>query len=565
MLGSPSPQQRNIILPAILGLALTISLVFAPTLNFDYVNWDDDVHYVKNPLTQSLGFVNILDIFSMTVSKVYIPLTTLSFAVERAVFGLNPLASHAINLFLHVCVTCFVFLLGMTLGFSAVGAFVGALLFGLHPLHVESVVWVTERKDVLYAFFYMLSLLSYCVHLNRLGYGNKTEILTNFRYPLALSFVFGYLSLMAKPMALSLPLVMLLMDWFFGCRITRRSFLDKALLGAMFVPAVWMTYQCHARTPYFQLPESFVLLIWQVGFYLRQFIVPQTLALIYQRPVPLSWGGAECAASMWTVVLFSALVFVFRRNKKFLFSALYFVFSIFFLLRMDLRADANIVADRFMYLPSLGFCLFAGGALALLIEKRPLIQRVTGFAVMALLFAALCVRTVQQTQVWRNGVTLWTNQLRVQPRGATALALNKLGEAWLDQEAFEQAAERFVKFRALGLPHKEADIRLLQSVDRYFRTALLIKPDYSSAAYHLGYLAHSLGNQERALEYFSSAVRFDESNYRALFFLGEISRREGDLAKSLVFYRLARIWGADDQDFRPKIDHALALISQAGR
>jgi len=232
---------------------------------------------------------------------------------------------------------------------------------------------------------------------------------------------------------------------------------------------------------------------------------------------------------------------------------------------MDLQADANIVADRFMYLPSLGFCLFAGGALAHLIEKRPLVQRIIGYAVMALLFSALCVRTVQQSQVWRNGVTLWTNQLRVQPRGATALALNKLGEAWLDQPAFTQAVERYQRSRAGRLTLKQGDVRLLQGIDRYFRTALLIKPDYSSAAYHLGYLAHSLGNYERALEYFSSAVRFDERNYRAFFFLGEIFRREEDHQKAQAYYRMARIWGENDQEFRPRIDHSLALIGQAGR
>jgi len=139
-------------------LVLVLSVVFfafLPALKNGFVFWDDDTHLYQNVAVHTLDAEHIGKIFTNKVNEIYIPLTSLSFAVERHFFGRGPFVYHLINLLLHLAIVAFIFWLGLRLGLSALGSGAAALLFGIHPLHVESVAWVTERKDVLYSFFYM--------------------------------------------------------------------------------------------------------------------------------------------------------------------------------------------------------------------------------------------------------------------------------------------------------------------------------------------------------------------------------------------------------------------------
>jgi len=138
---------------------------FSSALFNDFVTWDDRIHVLDNPSVSSLNPQAVISIFKGVVNRTYIPLTTFSFAVERHFFGLSPFVYHLDNLLLHLSVTALVFFLGMRLGLNARASGLVSLVFGIHPMHVESVAWVTERKNVLYAFFYMLALLSYWHYL----------------------------------------------------------------------------------------------------------------------------------------------------------------------------------------------------------------------------------------------------------------------------------------------------------------------------------------------------------------------------------------------------------------
>ncbi len=177
-----------------LALLIITALTFLPALRGEFLNWDDDRHLTENLQAQIFSWKNTVDIFKSTINKTYIPLTILSFNLEHRLFGLNPFVYHLNNLLLHLAVVIAIFFLAVTVGLSARGAFLAALLFGIHPMHTESVAWITERKDVLYALFYILSLHGYCHYLIKRG---------KLSYLLSLGFAF--LSILAKPMALSLP------------------------------------------------------------------------------------------------------------------------------------------------------------------------------------------------------------------------------------------------------------------------------------------------------------------------------------------------------------------------
>ncbi len=148
--------RQTLVISALLILTF---LIYAQVLGHEFVNWDDNTHITENLQVRSLSSDNITRIFTSTIHKTYIPLTILSFAVEYKLVGLNPFLYHLNNLLLHLLVVFLIFRFAMVLGLKPIGAVTAAFIFGLHPMHVESVAWATERKDVLYSVFYLGSVL----------------------------------------------------------------------------------------------------------------------------------------------------------------------------------------------------------------------------------------------------------------------------------------------------------------------------------------------------------------------------------------------------------------------
>ena len=194
-------------------------LVFSPALKGEFLVWDDDNHVVDNAHVRSLAADNIMAIFSSRVNNTYIPLTTLVFAVEYHFFKLNPFIFHFTNIILHLGVCSLVFWLALRLRLTSIGAAMATLIFAIHPMHVESVAWITELKDVLYAIFYLGALHVYLSYIRFPFTGNGSKQKPAVRF-YAWTILFGILSILAKPMAVSLPFILLLMDWFVGVRWT---------------------------------------------------------------------------------------------------------------------------------------------------------------------------------------------------------------------------------------------------------------------------------------------------------------------------------------------------------
>jgi protein O-mannosyl-transferase len=200
----------------ILILIVFVFVVFSPCLKAGFIDLDDDGHILNNAVLQDLSLSSIKQIFTQTPNGTYIPLTILSFALEKHFFGFNPFVFHLDNLSFYTAIVVLVLLLARRMGLSIEAAFLAALIFAIHPMRVESVVWVTERKDVLYAFFYLLALHQYWSYLKTLS--------INYYFATVL---FGILSILAKPMALSLPLILLVFDWFYGRSFNRRVLMEK--------------------------------------------------------------------------------------------------------------------------------------------------------------------------------------------------------------------------------------------------------------------------------------------------------------------------------------------------
>jgi len=202
---------------ALLVLILTF-FALSPVLKNGFINtWDDEKYVTSDPIIQAPGLSGVGAMFTHQVNGSYVPLPLLTFAIEYHLFGMNPVPFHVTNLLLHLLCTFLVFRLLLMFRLDLRMAAFGALLFGIHPMHVESVAWITERKDVLYGAFYLTSLLMYLKHLQT-PRGN--------RY-LLLCFLFFFLSLLSKIEAVTLPLVMLLFDYFENRKLHWRRVTEK--------------------------------------------------------------------------------------------------------------------------------------------------------------------------------------------------------------------------------------------------------------------------------------------------------------------------------------------------
>ncbi|MCB9746846.1 MAG: tetratricopeptide repeat protein [Candidatus Omnitrophica bacterium] len=461
-------------------------LSYSPNLSHDFTNWDDKLHVIDNPLIRSLKPADIGRLFKTTVSDIYVPLTMLTFAVEYHFFKLNPLIYHLNNVLLHLGVVVLIYWLALRIGLSTQAAAFSALLFAIHPIHVEPVAWISERKDVLYAFLYMFALLSYWSYLK--------EGKVKFYW---MTFLLGALSICAKPMAVSLPVVLLVYDWLARRPWSLRIFLEKLPFFVYVLPIAWLTHQLNpgviAARP--SISESILLYVWTFIHYLRKFFWPFHLVPVYDLPQPIGLFQWEYGLSLLGFLLLFVLLIRFRRNRLLVFAVLHYFASIFFVLRLGIPNDTQMVVDRYMYLPSLGFCFLIG----VILDKGcgfTKDKRGTSILVIAL-FAVLSVLTYKQSQIWRNSETLLT--YIIDHVKGSAIAHNHRGSYYSQQKQFNLAL-----------------------VD--FNRALEFSPDYAYAYNNRGLIFKNQGDLTSALEDFNKAIELDDQYYEAYYHRANLFR-----------------------------------------
>ncbi len=482
-----------------------VAAAFSPTLFNGFIKNDDPGHLLENPTLRALTPENFRAMFQSIINTTYIPLTTVSFAFEYHLFGYNPFVYHLDNLLLHLAVVVFVFFFFKKMGLSVLGAGIGALLFGIHPLHVESVAWVTERKDVLYAFFYMASILLY-----------SRYALSGERLFYLGSLIVGFLSVLAKPMALSLPLILLLCDWWMGRGWKPAIFFEKILFGVVVVPIAAITYLYNARVPWQSVGEALMIWIWCFVFYIRKFIFPWKLSIFYQFPQPLAWNNSEFLFLAFVFVVICAACFYLRHNKLFIFSVLFYFFSIFFLLRFDDVENINPVSDRFMYLPSVGFCALLGAGFAGFIENkmRPDFLRKSVIAAVIILVVGLAAKTFMQCRAWKDAVILWNAVIERSPN--LALAYVHRGTAYQEKGDFVAASADYQKAIALkDDPYAHSNLAMIYKEAGHFdeaqaeyTKAIALKPQFWGAYFDRGNLYRENGKFFLAISDYTKALEF---------------------------------------------------------
>jgi tetratricopeptide (TPR) repeat protein len=431
------------LLPAILVVTL---IVFYPALKNDLIyTWDDGLNITDNHLTLEVNSQNVKAIFSHSVGNNYNPLPILVFAMVRSKVGLEPFLYHFINVLLHLVCVSLVFWTTKLLTKKPFVVGAVALLFAIHPMRVESVAWITELKDVMFASFYFGALIAYIKWIRKPG----KQILLYL-----LMLVLAVLSMLSKIQAVSLPLSMLLIDYLEKRPLKFSLLLEKIpfflLSAATGIAGIFFlkTGDSLIINESYPLAQRILFGCYSLGSYFLRFFAPVNLSAYYPYPVRTD-GMLPILYYIVPVLLIAGVVWVvmkYRANRVVIFGLLFFFFNVMFVLQV-VGAGKAFMAERFTYVPYFGLFFIAATSLQNLSERKKNISffAKSVFAIYCLVFA---VMSYQRCLVWKNSGTLWTDNVKKYPN--SDVGYDNLGVYYRSLKENDKALENYNKVLAIN-------------------------------------------------------------------------------------------------------------------
>jgi tetratricopeptide (TPR) repeat protein len=384
---------------------LITAVCLSPALKNGFVNWDDEYYVVSNALLRGPQWIGI---FTQPVVSNYHPLTVLSLAANYAISGPKPWSYVLFSFLLHLANTLLVFWFAWLLSDKKrwVALFT-ALLFGIHPMHVESVAWISERKDVLYTLFFLLSLIAYWKYLQ-----------TNRSTGYWACFLLFVCSLLSKPAAIVLPLVLLLLDYWKERPFTRRLVLEKTpffLVSGLFAVITLKLQSVTAMTSLDLYPFWVRLFFasYAIMVYLTRFFVPYPLSAFHPFPIPAHLGWMIYLSPIFLLALISA-IWHFRKNRLVVFGLLFFLINILLVLQL-VPIGFTIVSERYTYVPYIGLAFLVTMIVTKNVNAKRFIPAAAGAVVV---FSAFGFLSFKRTQVWKDSDSLWTDVINRYPNAS---------------------------------------------------------------------------------------------------------------------------------------------------
>jgi protein O-mannosyl-transferase len=578
------------LLPCIVALATMAA--FFPALHNNFVNWDDDWMLLENPNYRGLGWTQLRWMFSSFHAGHYQPLSWITFGLDYVFWGMDPFGYHLTNLVLHAAnAVCFYFIARRLLALAVPvsggrqslalywAALFAALVFSLHPLRVESVAWATERRDVLSGFFYLLTILLYLKAVA------DTEERSQRRRWMALTVVAYLFSLLSKASGMTVPLVLLILDvyplrrlgngfkeWF--DREKRQVWLEKlpfvfiAVIAGIVALIAQQETKALAHIEAYGVGQRTAQALYGLVFYLWKSIWPVGLSPLYAIPIqfdPLS--GRYVLSGIIVITLTVCLFLARQRWPAGLASWVYYLAVVAPVLGFA-QSGAQFVADRYSYLPCLGWALLVGSSLiylgrhgSSLARYRRLLVIVSGLS--AVLLVSLGVLTWRETEVWRDSERLWRHAIAVRPSSG---AYNNLGTALLSQGRLGEASEQFHRALAISPTYEDAYYNLglvlvkrgdLEAAIQSFRQALNIDPADARAHNNLAIVLIKRGELGAAIDHFRRVVELNPSDARAYNNLGSSLAQQGRPDEAVQYFRRAVELNPDDAGSRSNLARAL--------
>jgi Flp pilus assembly protein TadD len=535
-------------------LLIAVTLTFFPAIHNGFVDFDDPLYVLENPHVQSrFDWQGVKWAFTTGRGANWHPITWLSHLIDYDLFKLRPWGHHLTSVILHVVNTIllFVFLRKTT---GALGcSFVVAALFGVHPLHVESVAWIAERKDVLSTTFWMLGMLSYGKWV---GQVKSTGQGSGLYY--AVTIVVFALGLMSKPMVITFPLALLLLDYWplgrldtqhRGTRHFLRLAFEKWPLFLLGIASAGVTYLVQQHGGAMEAKNYFP---WVVRFtnipisyyrYLGKIFYPVNLSPYYIHP--RIWPVAEVLLATLFLAVLSLIVLRLRRRMPYLFFGwAWFIITLLPVIGI-IQVGTQSIADRYTYIPSIGIFIAVCWSLPKLSPESRVAHLITGSATTVVLII-LAHLTRAQIAYWKDTVTLFRHALILEPdnnlahldlgvglaeKGRTAEAMREVREALRLNGDIAEA------YLTLGL--------LLSDEGRFgeaiisFREGLARHPNDAKGRLLLGIALHRLGSLNAAAEEFRTAARLQPELVEAFNNLGMVYREQGKFDAAIEAYRQA--------------------------
>ncbi len=585
------PSRRTTIVVYLFLVAISLA-VFGQTIRYDFVNFDDDLYVYNAPAIQAgLTVKGLALAFTSPHARNWHPLTTISHMLDCQLYGLKAGGHHATNVVLHTIAVLLLFRVLRQMTGAVWKSATVAALFAVHPLHVESVAWVSERKDLLSAVFFLLMLDAYFRY---------TRAPSMTRYLLvAVLFAAG---LMSKPMLVSAPVILLLLDyWPLGrfeqlsstkdkAKIARSGdqwpvirdlFLEKVPLLVLSAGSCVITFVLQKRATGAIPPLPF---LWRMQnavvsyvIYLWETLWPTHLAVFYPHP--------NNTVPIWAVVLAVALLFaitvsaiVFRNKRPYVFTGWFWYLAILFPVIGLVQVGEQGHADRYTYLPHIGLFLLAVWLAGDVIASHQFRSRLA-VGTSIVIIAALARTAFIQSSYWRNSETLWTRALAV--TSDNDVAHNNLGYLCADRGELDKAISHFET--ALRIRSSKPDphysvgsafvqMNLADALGRkgqpgeamvHYEEAIKLQPNYADAYYNRGNILFAEGRIDEAMADWEKTLQIQPNDADAHTCLGNALLRRGSIKEAMVHYETAMTLAPEDPHSRINIAWVLATAPDA--
>ncbi len=501
-------EERHLWMVGILFAA--VFLAFGHSLWQDFAPIDDTLLVRENLAVRGLTWSNIVYVFTHYDPEIYIPVTFLSFQINYAFGGLDPFGFHLGNLLLHAANVVLVFALLKRLIRSGYCAYIGAMIFAVHPLHTEAVVWIAGRKDLLSTLFYLLTLITYLRHRD------------GIRGMYLLSILFAVLAMLSKAMAMTLPVTLLLLDWFASVAEVHETPLRKRVHYINKIPFILLSIVCalvaiggKARVVgSTSMLDTGLVAIRSTAHYLWQMIVPIGFSVFYQQRDPIL--DVYFFVSLLSLIALTFLAWHFRRSKPWIAFglSLYFITLSPTFLNFHKGLIAFYAVDRYAYLPSVGIIFI----LAVLIheygfgKQKKVLSVITSVVIFVFLLLSR-----HQTRVWDSPEALYRHAVEVDTASVPARAtlaqvlrqLNRKTEAFVVlQEGLQFGDDVSYHLEAGNI--YAANGQIADAIEE-FTKASQMKPDLPEPLFSIGSLEDQRGNSDLALEYYRKALALDNS------------------------------------------------------
>ncbi len=571
--GHTMPQKRMVAGVCVI-LVLACIAIYGQTLSHDFINYDDNVYVTENLNVQAGLNANSIGWAFVTEKALYfLPLTWVSLMLDHDLYGMRPGGYHLTNLVLHTGASLLLFLaLRLLTGALWPSAFVAAL-FAVHPLNVESVAWIAERKGVLSAFFWMLAVGAYGLYARRGGTGRYAAV--------AAAFVLG---LMSKPMVVTLPFALLLLDYWPLNRVDLTAPLavtarNTARLAAEKIPLFLITLLSCVSTVVMQMRGHNIDIAGRISFagrcanamivyvlYLAKAVWPSGLAVFY--PFPDSRPVWQVAGAVLTLTAITALCLRHARRHPYLIVGWCWYLGTMVPVIGFVGIGDFSRADRYTYIPLVGIFIMVAWGMADLAAGCHLPRRAVAVASGAAL-AALTVFAGVQASHWRDSGTLFSHAVAVGQESCNAY--NSLGEHATRQGHYDEAAIYLKKaleldprffpalnnLGAIGLARERYD-----EAKSYLTNALDLNPKDIDALYNLGVIALRQKHYDETRSYLEKALDLDPNHVKALNNMAALLMFQGRYDAAAVFLRRALNLKPDDADFLNNLGGCLMYQGQ---